>query len=434
MAWTPLHAALGETGGTLQFELIQRACDEHVRERADLDWKRVLPLTAKPQNSEHKVAQQLELAKDIAAMANSGGGMIVYGVRERLTEGTSAAEQVVPVGPIDETTTKAIRQVAGSLIYPPVTGTQLIPSAPIDTPDGGVLVLLVPNSPDTPHLIHVKGHPEWFRAPYRHGPETQWMVERQIADAYQAREFSRRRRQEDFDDRFSTFAQAAGGDLGSHWVLAMAVPDSPARPTPAWGPVQADDILSTAWSSTLRRGGLGPRDLTEQMNTRPGYRSFVRQGRRAFLADRSATARARTEVHADGTVAVAFTRDGGFDGEFRQPGHVAITDFEAAGLDLFALLWAARTELGVTGDYTARITVYPPTQIFRAPNRNSPGFVPFHESERVLAYRPVNGAILADEGRPGALRTWVDLINDAVNQTGFASVINIDELLTQQRW
>jgi hypothetical protein len=118
MPWTPLHASLGETTGTLDFDLIERACAEGVTERTDLDWKRQLPLTAPKTEPKAKRAQQSELAKDIAAMANSGGGMLVYGVQESRESGTSAAETIVGVGVGDEDTIRDIRRVAGNLIYP----------------------------------------------------------------------------------------------------------------------------------------------------------------------------------------------------------------------------------------------------------------------------------------------------------------------------
>jgi hypothetical protein len=51
-------------------------------------------------------------------MANSGGGMLVYGVQESRESGTSAAETIVGVGVGDEDTIRDIRRVAGNLIYP----------------------------------------------------------------------------------------------------------------------------------------------------------------------------------------------------------------------------------------------------------------------------------------------------------------------------
>jgi hypothetical protein len=98
MAWTPVHAALGETSTTLDFVLIDRECRRHVSERTNLDWKQQRPLTAPADQREARLNQRLELAKDIAAMANSGGGMIVYGIAETRRASTSAADHVEPVG------------------------------------------------------------------------------------------------------------------------------------------------------------------------------------------------------------------------------------------------------------------------------------------------------------------------------------------------
>jgi hypothetical protein len=114
MPWTPLHAILGEHSENLDYALIERACIEGVHERADLDWKIQLPLTAPKSDRELWTRQRLELAKDIAAMANSGGGMIIFGVAETSTAGTSAADTIQPVGPVTEDTTRNIRRVAGT--------------------------------------------------------------------------------------------------------------------------------------------------------------------------------------------------------------------------------------------------------------------------------------------------------------------------------
>jgi hypothetical protein len=71
-------------------------CVEH----EDLEWKRALPLTAGADKCLARDAQQGELAKDIAAMANTHGGLIVYGVAER--PGESRADRIVPVCVIAE--------------------------------------------------------------------------------------------------------------------------------------------------------------------------------------------------------------------------------------------------------------------------------------------------------------------------------------------
>lgn len=428
MPWTPLHAALGETTTRLDFDLIDRACTSKVPERADLDWKRDLPLTPGTTDPHKKIAQQTELAKDIAAMANSGGGMIVYGIAQAPTGDTSAADRIVPVGAVDDATTRAIRQVAGNLIYPPVTGLQLLPVAPAGDPLQGVLVLLIPDSPESPHLVHPKQPTEWFGVPYRHGPDTEWMVERQVASAYRAREERRRSRFTDFDERFDAFVAACGGGIGAPWIVAVAVPDSP-HPRPR--DLQhrtADKIIERAWSAPMSYA-FGPRDLTRHENTRRGLQRFYRVGSRPISAVPGATARGRIEVHGDGTVAAAFSRGGAYP-EGLLADHVAIPDIEQTGIDFFCLLWSTYQVLRVTGDYTARFAIRPTTEVFRRADPSVHGhFADFDESQRVRHYGPVEGPILATEGLEGIASSWLDLVNDAINQAGAGSRLDANDLV-----
>lgn len=72
--FTPIHRALGLEAGNASIDLIQQAIDHGVEETSDLDWKQAVYNSRKPNWDE-------EAAKDIAAMANSGGGWIVFGIR-----------------------------------------------------------------------------------------------------------------------------------------------------------------------------------------------------------------------------------------------------------------------------------------------------------------------------------------------------------------
>lgn len=429
MPRTPLHAILGEPSGVLDFALIERACAESVSERTNLDWKRQLPLTASKTERAAKEAQQLELAKDIAAMANSGGGMIVYGVRETSAPGTSAAEAVVPVGGVDESTARDIRRVAGNLIYPPVTGLDLIPLAPEADPSGGVLVLLVPDSVDRPHLVHPTNGTDWFCAPYRHGPDTEWMVERQIAAAYAERESGFRRRTEDFDARYLEFTESLPNAINLCWVVALAVPDQPLSRPRDLKLATANTIIDTAWASPLT-GAFAAAGLTGDAPTRRGLRRFTRSGMRDMLGASPSRARARVEIHGDGTIALAFTRDGALPGEGHQPTQVPINDIESASLDFLALLLSARARLGLTGDYAARLTVFPATEIFRRPDPYGFGrFAPW-DQQRVYGYRPVDGPIIASGSTSELIASWVDIVTDAVNQAGAPCSLTASDIET----
>ena len=101
-------------------DLIRKACAQAVKEQQDLEWKSALPLTVPADKAEGRDEQQDELAKDIAAMANTRGGMIVYGVAGK--RGTNATSKVDSVGRPDDVTIQNIRRVASNLIYPPVFG------------------------------------------------------------------------------------------------------------------------------------------------------------------------------------------------------------------------------------------------------------------------------------------------------------------------
>lgn len=75
MRFTALHRAVGSAPSDLTDELLQQAVDAGVVETTDLDWKKELP---SPQS-----LGRSDFPKDIAAMANVGGGVIVYGVSEQ---------------------------------------------------------------------------------------------------------------------------------------------------------------------------------------------------------------------------------------------------------------------------------------------------------------------------------------------------------------
>ena len=74
VSFTPLHRALGLSPGPLTSEMLDTAVAAGITETDDLDWKSQLPPA--------RGLSQTDFPKDVAAMANSGGGIIVFGVRE----------------------------------------------------------------------------------------------------------------------------------------------------------------------------------------------------------------------------------------------------------------------------------------------------------------------------------------------------------------
>ena len=84
MQFTALHRLLGLSPGPLTNEMIDDAVAQGIAETDDLDWKSKLPPT--------KSLSETDFPKDIAAMANSGGGVIVYGITEQEKKATGRVD------------------------------------------------------------------------------------------------------------------------------------------------------------------------------------------------------------------------------------------------------------------------------------------------------------------------------------------------------
>ena len=155
--FTPIHRALGLEPGNISIDLFKQAVEHSVEETSDLDWKRVAYDSRKPRWDE-------EAAKDIAAMANSGGGWIVFGIEEDGDK--NAASKIVPIS-WSATDQQRILRAAYAKIGPPVVGLDFH-EVPCDSEGGrSVVMMRVPDSADAPHFA--KKGDDAFVAPRRNG-------------------------------------------------------------------------------------------------------------------------------------------------------------------------------------------------------------------------------------------------------------------------
>ncbi|MFK0244594.1 helix-turn-helix domain-containing protein [Amycolatopsis azurea] len=209
--WSRIHAELGISPVPLTHELVMRAIEAGMAESEDLDWKQALPPDVDK--------KRWEFAKDVAAMANTRGGLIVYGVRED----NERAVELTGV-PNAERDRQALRSYANGRVRPLVDGL-LIEALddPGENPRPGLIAVFVPPSPDAPHVI---GEKNALGVPYRYGTDTNWMSENQLERAYRDR-FTRRA-----DDRAALTALIDGItpeiDLENGvWVTVSARPVAP---------------------------------------------------------------------------------------------------------------------------------------------------------------------------------------------------------------
>lgn len=411
--------------------MIERAIAEKVDERADLDWKKVLPLSDEAEGDAEERGD--ELAKDIAAMANGDGGLIVYGVDEVRGQNASHAEKIISVGEVSPSILKQIRQVANNLVYPPVTGLDLTPLKSEST-DEAVLALLVPSSDDAPHLVRPKGPNKrhWLAVPYRDGPDTEWMIERQIEDAYRRRLAIRQARERDLHDHHQGFV---GGLRGRSWIAAVARPMQPrVSRQHRLSPIGAGRVFSRAWGN--REGFTVLVDLLRPETPRPGLRRFRQQGSRLLKAEGGAESRLRAiaEVHDDGSVSVAFCRGGWFgpkdayDDRF-----LATDDFDMVCRALMNLILSAAGGMQIASDYEVRLSVEPEEALFRRPTGSFVGeYKPFTEDDRLPPLLPVDMYVPVASGDAYAIaEAIVDLAQDASNQVGWNTRLDSSDLGNQ---
>lgn len=190
MLRTPLHRLLGEPAGPLTNAMIDAAVAQGIPESDELDWKAVLPA--------QREFKQSDYIKDIAAFANAGGGMLVFGIKEE----DKAAVERTDAGDFNENYERTIQQTCMTAITPPVFGVR---SYFVGAEPTRAVALVVPASVDGPHLVF-KG--DQFAAPLRVGADTHWMREREIEAAYRARFDAVRRSQHELQNLYDDMAQS----------------------------------------------------------------------------------------------------------------------------------------------------------------------------------------------------------------------------------
>ena len=124
---------------------LQRYLDENVEESLTLDYKSGEAL--------HKEnGRNSEIAKDVSAMANAAGGIIIYGISEH----TRPELQHRPAGfaPVDRRvcSKETLEQVISSNIQPRISGIKIFPVTLPGSPRHVVYVVSIPQS-DTVHQV-----------------------------------------------------------------------------------------------------------------------------------------------------------------------------------------------------------------------------------------------------------------------------------------
>lgn len=227
--FTPIHRALGLEPGNLTLEIIKKAVEEGLEETADFDMKRVVP------NLKEDKCKQ-EIAKDIAAMANSGGGWIIYGV------GEGASDIAGSIHPCEWTATEEqqMLNIAYTKIDPPVVGLEFNKISCGENSDKKLVLMHIPDSVDAPHFARAEKNN--FSAPRRNGPHTKPMTYRDIERGFRER-FQRGVEQEKTIQGY--FEQAADA-LNPEQGVFLAIAAVPVTPKISATPVSEETVYQYA--------------------------------------------------------------------------------------------------------------------------------------------------------------------------------------------
>jgi hypothetical protein len=407
MQFTPLHRLLGRAPAPLSVEMIDEAIRQAIAETDDLDWKSKLPAA--------KRMAETDYPKDIAAMANSGGGMIVYGITEKDKTATGRED----TGELTERFEQTLRSVAVTSIHPPIFGLNI---TQLGEEGNRCIALIVPASIDGPHLIY-RG--EYFGAPIRNNADTVWMKEREVEAAYRRRFDERRYANEALDRIYDELAAVTQVEARA-WLIAVGRPRITSTTDMRSTRDAARQLFQTASEHALRYApwrGIRPFAIVDFLNPRPGLRRWVALRSKSAEAD-PPLPEARMSIHHDGAVTVAFAVGGLRDGP---DGYLPAWQFdsavvEAAIADFMGLLRVVGERIGSV-DFEVRIGIErtgPERMIMQT--RDNMGGIYTEVSVPMLRYTPVEETVEASVDDESYMHQVHAIIQDCVNQGGVSNL------------
>lgn len=415
--FTPLHRHLGLLPQPLTVELLDAAAAASLEETADLDFKLDPPAAS--------ALATADLAKDIAAMANSGGGMLLFGIRDKESHASDAPG--IDAAYITETYIRDVRRVALNRISPPILNLTV---QPITNGTRHSLAIIVPAVEQVPYLIFAN---DSFRAPYRNGPDTAFMSERMLEQAYRTRFNAQRER----DTGLADLIEQALGLRGPHepldelWIAAVGRPTNPGAHIQRLERSRVAALFTSALdlARTWVQLQVHPLEWLDYSNPRPGLRRWVARFGREGAATRWRDAQA--QILDNGTVTLVAAMGGGRGGATTEfgPSEVGSDRVETFIANFMALVGETAKELGLPA-YEVRIEFGPHPDgpiVLRIPDRHLSGhYLDEEYSAPIHHFAPIEATIDAAASAESVLDQLRELALDVVNQGGVQYLHSIE--------
>jgi hypothetical protein len=270
-----LEALLGGRLDSVTYAQVRSLVDTHAAEADDLDFKAALYGSGD--------SDKRALATDVAAMANTAGGLIVIGIQE---DDQARASSVQNVSLADAEINRMLQIIAS--LTAPLPAFDVIPLECPDEGGVGFLLVAVPRSIRQPHAVLVNGA---LRYPRRNGSTTRYLTETEVATAYRER-FTVAVAQAGRADEVERDLLTRLNTEGLPWLVVSLVPD-----------LRGDFTVDTATLTAFRTEVVGSDPHIVPVGIQW---TRARVGRRRLVADGTGTddraaSRLAVELHSDGS-------------------------------------------------------------------------------------------------------------------------------------
>jgi len=388
-------------------------------ESGELDWKAELPKYE---------GGPSEFAKDVTAFANAAGGLLVYGVADNgHIKGIQTANIDAEINRLQQQLATRVRPYLVGIDYQTVVGA-----------DKTLLLVHVPASAAAPHLVYEQNAVTDAKrpsvVPLRVNTRTEFLDERQLAEAY-------RRRFQTTDDRRVRVAELAAFAADqmtlsapkSAWLTFVATPVIPELREP----IGRHEVLGMATAALTRASEmrnnvvgfgsvLNALSRSAVLNPRVGLRCWVASNAVAD-ADRNENRPTYLEVHHDGSTVLVVNASWNVDNTTADQAVIVssmLVDDAAIEFVAFASVTAAKQAPGSELLVQAAITVADSNKPLAAIDTASGSGVERQWSRRIPRVQTVTTAALPAPDVDDLRTVSYELASGVLNQFGLDSYLS----------